>query len=69
MTLADLQHIPFGGIATLIGAVGGFVTALVAATLNVLNFFEQRRHRETLCNIQDKVTAIQKGQTNGQATD
>lgn len=56
-------HYDWNGIATLIGAVGGFLTVLVTLAIQIINFRDQRRarleqeaHKQILCNIQRTLT-------------
>lgn len=56
--------VDWGGVATLVGAVGGFLTVLVNVFITIMNWRDQReareeavRHKEILCSIADQVGA------------
>lgn len=62
--------IDWGGVATLIGAVGGFITVVGTFIMQVISYRDARRakreqeeHKQTLAAINTKVDAIVKADT------
>ena len=62
--------IDWGGIATLVGAVGGFITVMVNVFITIMNWRDNRRlrleqetHKQLLCNIATQVGADTNVQT------
>jgi hypothetical protein len=62
-----MHSVNWQGIATLIGAVGGFLTVLVTLAIQIINFRDARRirleqaaHKDLLCAIHTDVQAIKK---------
>ena len=59
-----VSGINWGGIAAVIGAVGGFLGICVNLTFQIINFIdmrkarmEQEKHKALLCNIANQVGA------------
>lgn len=59
-----MEHIDWAGVATVIGAVGAFLTVLAGLAMQIINFRDQRRarheqsiHKDMLENITQKLNA------------
>lgn len=57
-----MNNVDWGGVAAVIGAVGGFLGICVNLIFQIINFRDQRRakreqeqHKELLCNIAQTV--------------
>ena len=54
------MHIDFCGVATLIGAIAGFITVVGSFVMQVINWLDQRRSRKEQEKHKEMLEAISK---------